>query len=298
MTGGFGIDSYFFFQHMQQVTYCEQQTELAEIAQHNFQVLKANNIQVINNDAVAYLKNTPYYFDWIYLDPARRDGVGIRKIGLADYTPNVLTIKELLFKNGKKILLKTSPMLDIQQAIQQLEKVVQVYVVAVKNEVKELLFEMESETNNTPVPVIQCINLDTDNLPYITSRRPNKVDYAFPKTYLYEPNATILKAGLFHEIAEDFDIEKLHPNTHLYTSEVLVKYFPGRIFSIQAVLPYQKKTVLPYLTKKKANISTRNFPDSVVEMKKKLGIKDGGEQYLFGATLMDDSLKVLVCTRL
>jgi len=298
MTGGFGIDSYFFSQQMQHVTYCEQQTALAEITQHNFQVLKANNIHVINKDAVAFLKNTTDHFDWIYLDPARRDGVGNRKIGLADYLPNILSIQEVLFQKGHSVLLKTSPMLDIQQAIQQLEKVVKVYVVAVKNDVKELLFEMESAINNPPSPIIQCVNLDTTDLPYTTPRRPNNVEYDFPKTYLYEPNAAILKAGLFNEIARDFNLEKLHANTHLYTSDALVSNFPGRTFSIQAVLPYQKKVILPNLTKAKANISTRNFPYSVEEMKKKLGIKDGGEHYLFGVRLMDESLKVLVCTKL
>ena len=298
ITGGFGVDSYFFSQQMQQVTYCEQQTALTEIAQHNFQVLKADNIQVINKDAVAFLKNTDSHFDWIYLDPARRDDVGNRKIGLADYAPNVLTIKELLFQKGKKVLLKTSPMLDIQQAIQQLGKVVQVYVVAVKNEVKELLFEMESGIDSTTSPTIQCVNLETADFPFVTPRRSNKITYAFPKTYLYEPNAAILKAGLFNEIGEDFKLEKLHPNTHLYTSEVIVPNFPGRTFSIQAVVPYQKKAILPHLTMKKVNISTRNFPYSVAEMKKKLGIKDGGAQYLFGATLLDENLKVILCEKL
>ncbi len=294
MTGGFGVDSYFFSKQIQQVTYCEQQKELADITQHNFQVLKANNIEVVNIEAVTFLKNTAHHFDWIYLDPARRDGVGNRKIGLTDYTPNILLIKELLFERGKKILLKTSPMLDIQQAVQQLEKVHQIYVVAVKNEVKELLFEMDGTIENTSSPIIQCVNLETTDLPYTTTHRLDKAAYAFPKAYLYEPNAAILKAGLFNEIGIDFKLEKLHANTHLYTSDKLVPNFPGRTFSILSVLPYRKKEILPFVNNAKANISTRNFPDSVEMVKKKLGLKDGGDCYLFGVTLADGSVKIIV----
>ena len=157
MTGGFGVDSYFFAQQMGQVTYIEQQTSLTNIVQHNFKELKTTNIQVINGNAITFLKETNQDFDWIYIDPARRDGLGNRKFHLADYAPNVLLIKELLFQKGKKILLKTSPMLDIQQAMLQLEKVSQVYIVAIKNDVKELLFELDSSLEMKISPTIQCV---------------------------------------------------------------------------------------------------------------------------------------------
>lgn len=298
ITGGFGVDSYYFSKTINQVTYLEQQSDLYQIVQHNFQELSASNIHTINDNAITFLKKTDQHFDWIYVDPARRDGVGNRKIGLADYVPNVLTHKELLFQKGNKILLKTSPMLDIRQAILQLDKVVKVYVVALKNEVKELLFEMDNQVaESNRFPIIQCINLASTVSLYTAQRKKESVRFALPKTYLYEPNAAILKAGLFQEIAQDFEIEKLHPNTHLYTSDHLVSDFPGRIFLIKSVLPYQKKAIAPYVENSKANISTRNFPYTVAQMKKKLGIKDGGNCYLFGVTLTEDQLKVLVCEK-
>jgi len=298
MTGGFGIDSYFFAQQVEQITYLEQQIPLNSIVQHNFKALGVANIRVVSGDAIDFLNQTSQQFDWIYLDPARRDGFGNRKFDLADYMPNVLLIKELLFQKGRKILLKTSPMLDIQQALSQLEKVVHVYVVALKNEVKELLFEMNTEVEKEPTPTLHCINLSATTVAYKSQYCQVEVTYSLPKTYLYEPNAAILKAGLFKEITTDFKVEKLHSNTHLYTSSELVKDFPGRIFLIKAVLPYQKKVICPYLESAKANIATRNFPNSVEQMKKKLGLKDGGAHYLFGVTLMDNSLRVLVCEKI
>lgn len=302
MTGGFGVDTFHFSKRIQEVTYLEKNEELFAIVQHNFSVLKANNITAVNGDSIDFLKNTTTQFDWIYLDPARRDEAGGRKIGLAGYFPNLLEISDLLFLKTKNVLVKVSPMLDIQQAIQQLGTIQKVIVLAVQNEVKELLFILKKEVKE-PV-IFECVDLRKDGTePTFKSNASNAsndsdtIKYAYPKTYLYEPNSAILKAGLFDEIGIAYQLEKLHPNTHLYTSDNLVVDFPGRIFNCEAVVGFNKKNIKPYLEKQKANISTRNFPYSVAQIKKKLGVKDGGNVYLFGATLLEEQLQILVCKK-
>ena len=301
MTGGFGVDSFFFSKQVAKVVYIEAQSDLFQVVQHNLQLLKATTIETLNTNSTDFLKNTKEHFDWIYLDPARRDSQGNRKIGLADYLPNILEIKTLLFQKGRKILLKTSPMLDIQQAVQQLGTVSKIWIIAVQNEVKELLFLLDATTDiSTKRPLLECVNLkkETGEFIYQPSSIANKeLNYALPKKYLYEPNAAILKAGLFKEIAIDFGLDKLHPNTHLYTSDSLIEEFPGRIFICEATLAYQRKLIAPYLKNQQANIATRNFPYTVAQMKKKLKIKDGGVSCLFGVRLIDETLKILVCRK-
>lgn len=302
MTGGFGVDTYHFSKRIKQVTYLEKNTKLFDIVKHNFEALKAENIIPLNGDSLSFLENTPQKFDWIYLDPARRDEAGGRKIGLVGYFPNLLDIQELLFKKTKQVLVKVSPMLDIQQAIQQLGTVQKVIVLAVQNEVKELLLVLTKVGDTLKVsPTFNAINLKKDGtaIKYQPLANYDQADliFSYPKKYIYEPNAAILKAGLFNEIAIDYSLAKLHSNTHLYTSDNLINNFPGRCFICKAVESFNKKAVLPYLDNKKANITTRNFPYSVAQIKKKLGTKDGGNSYLFASTLSDDKLAILICEK-
>ena len=302
MTGGFGVDTYHFSKRIKQVTYLEKNIELFDIVKHNFEVLKAKNITPVNGDSLSFLENTTQKFDWIYLDPARRDEAGGRKIGLAGYFPNLLDIQDLLFQKTKQVLVKVSPMLDIQQAIQQLGTVQKVIILAVQNEVKELLLVLNKVGDTLKVsPTFNAINLKKDGttIKYQPSANSDRADliFSYPKKYIYEPNAAILKAGLFNEIAIDFDLAKLHSNTHLYTSDNLINNFPGRSFNCLAVESFNKKAVAPHLENKKANITTRNFPYAVAQIKKKLGIKDGGNHYLFACTLSDDKLAILICEK-
>lgn len=304
MTGGFGVDTFHFSNKVNQVTYIEQKESLATIAAHNFKELKASNIEVVKGDSVTFLKETNQQFDWIYLDPARRDQVGRRKIGLSEYFPNVLEIKVLLLDKTENILLKASPLLDISKAVEELKNVETVHVIALNNEVKELLFEIKPQSR--PL-VIQGVHLKKDGTEEIfrvesdervKAEDKNALLTDQPKTYIYEPNASILKAGLFWEVASRYQAFKLHPNSHLYTSEQLVEDFPGRIFKLKGQFPFQKKKIVPHLSSKKANIATRNFPYSVEQIKKKLAIKDGGEDYLFGTSLLNGSLTILWCRKL
>lgn len=301
MTGGFGVDTYHFAKPIQQVTYLEKNRELFEIVAHNYRVLNTNNITTIHDDSLTFLKNTNQQFDWIYLDPARRDEVGNRKIGLAGYFPNLIKIQSVLFQKTNNILVKVSPMLDIQQAIQQLGTIEKIIVLAVQNEVKELLFVLRRANGFEQTPIFECVDLRKNGqaITYTptTNSDNDRIKYGSPQSYIYEPNAAILKAGLFAEMALDFDLIKLHPNTHLYTSEQLVTNFPGRTFSLKSVENFNKKAIASYLENKKANITTRNFPYSVAQIKKKLGVKDGGNIYLFATTLVNDKLAILVCEK-
>lgn len=302
MTGGFGVDTYYFAKRIKQVTYLEKNTELFDIVAHNYTVLNTGNITPINGDSLNFLENIQQKFDWIYVDPARRDNAGNRKIGLTGYFPNLLNIQSLLFQKTEKVLVKVSPMLDIQQAIQQLGTVQKVIVLAVQNEVKELLLILKEGGDTLgQSPSFECVDLRKNDIEInyqpLVNQNYTKLAYSFPKNYIYEPNSAILKAGLFNEIAIDFNLEKLHSNTHLYTSEHLIDNFPGRTFKCKAIENFNKKAIRPYLKNKKANITTRNFPYSVAQIKKKLGIKDGGNLYLFATTLLNEKLAILVCEK-
>ena len=187
--------------------------------------------------------------------------------------------------SSSKILIKTSPLLDIQQGLSELKNVSHVYVVAIKNEVKELLFLCEKDFNEEPI--IEAVNLFENKGPEILSfhtsdEKSTDISFGDPKRYLYEPNASILKAGAFKTVCKNFALLKVHPNTHLYTSDSLISNFPGRVFEIEAFVKPVKKDLLNYFPEGKANITTRNYPLSPEQLKKKTGLKDGGDKFLIG----------------
>jgi 16S rRNA G966 N2-methylase RsmD len=284
LTGGMGIDSYFFSKECETVVTLEQNTQLAEITAFNFCALEATNATVLPENAVSFLEKTTERFDLIYLDPARRDVQQKKVFLIEDCEPNVLKIKELAFMKSQKMLIKFSPLLDIKLAIEQLRTVSKVWVIAVKNDVKELLFLVEKEKNDALIE-IETINFSTYTTEEFSFTYENEVaevvDFASPQKFLYEANAAILKAGAFKSIALKFGLKKLAPNSHLYTNEELIADFPGRCFEINAVMKFDKNLILNALTEKKANITCRNFPLKPEEIRKKLGLKDGGNNYLF-----------------
>jgi len=295
LTGGFGIDSWAFSKKFTQVTHCELNTELAVIAQHNFKQLGCTTISCTTGDSIAYLKSGTQKFDVIYVDPSRRNEAKGKVFLLKDCLPNVPEQLELFFEKAEQILIKNSPILDISNTISELKYVKEIHVVAVQNEVKELLFLLEK--NYTGAIGIQSINYqkDTTQLFQFEFKTAVTATYSLPKTYLYEPNAAILKAGGFYAVSAQLQLDKLQQHAHLYTSDTLVA-FPGRVFTITQVVSYDKKWLKKYI--KKANITTRNFPESVASIRKKTGIKDGGTLYLFFTTNLENNLCVLVCTRL
>jgi precorrin-6B methylase 2 len=299
LTGGMGVDTWAMAQVFEEVIYLERSEKLCQLAEHNFQVLGYKNIHVFNQDSVDFLQNNTTQSDWIYLDPARRDKSNQKVVGLADCEPNILEIKDLLFEKTENILLKVSPLLDIEGAIRALNNVTNVWTIAIENEVKEVLFALKK--NSSQSIQTQAINLlknrkDVFSFEWTTEKHL-AVGLLLPKRYIYEPNAAILKTGAFKSVAKQFDLAKLHPHTHLYTSDVLKPDFQGRVFEVKAICRLDKKELLAHLPQKKANISIRNFPISVQEIRKKTGITEGGDTHLLATTNLQNQKIVLVCAK-
>ncbi|WP_268122994.1 class I SAM-dependent methyltransferase [Roseivirga pacifica] len=284
LTGGFGIDCYFLSKSFRRGVYVERQERLTQIAAHNYKVLGAN-VEVVHAQSEDYLA-TLEPVDLIYLDPARRDDHNKKVVLLEDYAPNVLELMPLLQQKAKQVLLKVSPLLDIKLAIEQLSHVATVHVVAVQNEVKELLFLLDYRVENEPT--IHCVNFSkTEAQHYQFSLNEEELREAIIgdcSNFLYEPNASILKAGAFKSIAEKFGLKKLHANTHLYTSEVPVADFPGRVFKVKSEISLNKKYLKKTIPDLKVNITVRNYPQSVAQIRKKTGLKEGGANYVLAFT--------------
>ena len=266
---------------------------LAEIAAHNFTRLGARNIEVHTGNGLEFLEEIARgkeVVDCIYLDPSRRGKGGKRVFRLSDYQPPVAELLPHLLSASQQVLLKTAPMLDLTEGQKLLEKVKEVHVVGIQNEVRELLWWLEREWTKPPEFIAVDLNYPSNPLRFSRSEEStSEVSFGMPLRYLYEPNACILKAGAFRTTALRYGLVKLHPSTHLYTSQSLVP-FPGRRFEIKEILPY-KPGKLPF---RKANVSSRNFPESVALIRKRNRISDGGNTYLFFVRCMDESLGVLV----
>jgi hypothetical protein len=298
ITGGFGVDCYYFAKQFNLVTHCEIDKHLSEIVNHNYKQLRVSNIKTIHNDGLEYLEKNNETFDWIYIDPSRRHDSKGKVFFLNDCLPNVPEHLDLLFSRSKNLLIKTSPLLDVSIGIGELQYVKTIHVVAINNEVKELLWILEQ--GFTGDIVIKTINLKHGDNGYfefqLKDEKTIESKYSQPLSYLYEPNAAILKSGGFHSVSEQLSVFKLHQHSHLYTSESILE-FPGRCFKIDKVIAYNKKELKP-LAITKANITTRNFPESVEQIRKKLGIKDGGDVYLFFTTDFDKNKIVIVCNKI
>ncbi|MBU2938706.1 class I SAM-dependent methyltransferase [Lacinutrix sp. C3R15] len=296
ITGGFGVDDYYFSKHFKQVTHCEINKQLSQIVTHNYKQLKANNITTIAQDGLEYLKNSDSAFDWIYIDPSRRHDSKGKVFFLKDCLPNVPAHLELLFNKTNNILIKTSPLLDISIGLSELQYVKSIHIVAVNNEVKELLWTLKKGYSK-PVTIETC-NLKkntTETFAFQLNEESSSIsNYSTPLTYLYEPNAAIMKSGAFHTIANKLQVLKLHQHSHLYTKDTFID-FPGRVFKIEKIVPYNKK-ILKKEGYTKANIATRNFPESVEQIRKKHKIKDGGDIYLFFTTDLENN-KIVVQTK-
>lgn len=300
LTGGFGVDSFHFAQSFAQVIHVEQHKELSEIANYNFKVLGATNIQTIATTAAAFLEGFNGKADVLYLDPARRGDRSEKLHLLQDCEPDILGLLPVLLQKSDKVLLKASPMLDIDLAISQLGKVAKVWVVAVQSECKEVLYLLQQHAPEQPER--EAVNIKTDGSTSVftfTAAQEQAISSTFsdPLPYVYEPNAAILKAGAYKSLTQHYGVSKLHPNSHLYTSATLVSDFPGRIFRCLDTSRYNKKELLARLPQKQANITVRNFPDTVANIRKKTGIREGGNHYLFFTTDMHQKPLVLFCEK-
>ncbi|WKK64753.1 THUMP-like domain-containing protein [Lutimonas zeaxanthinifaciens] len=296
LTGGFGIDSFFFAAHFKKVIHCEINTDLSEIAAHNFKILGADHITCIPLDGIKYLRQSKNIFDWIYLDPSRRNDTKGKVFRLQDCLPNVIDHLDDLLEFSDNIMIKLSPLLDISATINSLKFVKEVHTISVNNEMKELVVIIQK--NYAEQINLVAVDMSNENESIFKATFPSSstATYSLPERYLYEPNSAILKAGLFNEVSNQLNINKLHVNSHLYTSYELIK-FPGRRFLIKEVFKYNKKKIKKRFGSEKANITTRNFNESVAEIRKKTGIKEGGEDYLFFTKDLHDSALVIHCTK-
>ncbi|AQS92753.1 SAM-dependent methyltransferase [Polaribacter sp. BM10] len=296
ITGGFGVDCYYFSENFKAVTHCEIDTDLSAIVNHNYKQLEKKNIATFSGNGLDFLKNTDLNFDCIYIDPSRRNDAKGKVFLLKDCLPNVPENIDFLFSKSSIILIKNSPILDITSAINELKFVKEIHVIAVHNEVKELLFILEKEYNNSIKIITKNIGKQKIENFSFKYKEESISNYSEPLAYLYEPNAAILKSGGFHQITDQLNVFKLQQHSHLYTSENKID-FPGRTFKIEHILNYDKKKIKKILLDNKANITTRNFPKTVTQIRKETKIKDGGNTYLFLTTDYKNNLICIVCSK-
>lgn len=297
LTGGFGVDDFYFAKRFTKVIHCEFQEDLSAIVEHNFKVLNADNIEIIAGNGISYLEESSEKFDWIYIDPARRDDKKSKVFLLKDCTPNVVELQGFLFEKSNNILIKVAPFLDISSILNELSNVKTIYSIGLNNDVKELLIILEKDYINQPI--LSAVNISNDGtIHQDTFSLNDAIDspLSFPIHFLYEPFSSYLKTGAYNQLSQVFNVAKLHKHSHLYTSEKLIN-FPGRRFKIDQVIPYNKKDIKLFESTK-ANITTRNFPLKVEEIRKKHKIKDGGDLYLFFTTDLNNKKIIVICKKI
>lgn len=294
ITGGFGVDSFFFSEKFSSIHHFETNQTLSEIARHNSEVF-GKQLACFSEDGLkAALKKD---YDVIYADPSRRHDSKGKVFFLKDCQPNIPENISELLNHCNQFLLKTSPMLDISIGLSELKHVSEIHIVAVDNEVKELLWLLQKDASDSPkIKTINFTKTEAETFDFNWNETV-EANYSLPQKYLFEPNAAILKSGAFDLVSEKLKVNKLHKNTHLYTSETLID-FPGRSFLIEKVVPYSKSEMRSALSFKKANITTRNFPESVEALRKKWKLADGGDVYLFFITNLEDKKIMLVCSKI
>ena len=296
LTGGLGVDSYYFSQKISKVHYIERSEDYCEAARHNFAELHAD-IEVTCGDATQMLPSLQS--DVMYIDPARRADGDRRVYALSDCEPDLTLLLPEMLRHTKKVIAKLSPMADISHTLELLPGTVAVHVLSVRNECKELLFVIQSPSASDPV--IHCVNFTTENGEQHFSFHPDEEQQAEihladeVRSFLYEPSSSLLKAGAFKSLCQKYPIEKLAVSSHLYTSINRCSDFPGRIFCVHEVIPFNRQCRTLSRTIPQANIAVRNFPLSVSELRRRTGIADGGDVYLFATTLSNGAKVIIKC---
>ena len=275
LTCGFGIDAYFLSQNFGEITLVEKNPELLDLVKHNWKILN-KTATFVNENLEHFLAKNSERFDVIYLDPARRDSEKNKKFLLEDLSPNLLEIQDQLLEISSQIIIKLSPLIDISYLISVLKNVAKIQIIAVRNEVKELIVFLEKARKGDDVE-ISCINLESDDAEFAFQFKEEKTAvsaFSEPQQFLYIPNNAVLKSGAFNLISQFFNGKKLHPNTHFYTSDKRIERFPGRILEINMIDSKHIRKGEKY------NIISKNYPLSPDEIKKKYKILDGGNCYL------------------
>lgn len=333
LTGGFGVDFSYIAERLRvKAVYVERQAHLCEAAKENFERLGLGNVEVKNGDGVEFLHSLSH-LSLIFIDPARRDDAGNKVVSLQDCTPDVTLLQDEMLEKADFVIIKLSPMLDWHRAVNELKHVREVHIVSTGNECKELLlvlsnpqkgdesvismdshmdFSMDLQADNASSLQVYCVNDDQvmsyqeDDDSVVSIAAPNAMktangaDASDASTmgYLYEPNASLMKAGCFGVISSRYGTKMLAKNSHLFVSQEPIVDFPGRSFRIKAISCFNKKELKRQLAGiTKANIATRNFPLSVAELRKRLKLKDGGDTYIFATTLSDDAHVLLICEK-
>ncbi len=312
LTGGLGVDFAQMAPLFDEATYVEILPELRRLAEHNMPLLMESmrngenekmgrtELRFASPDIFSLLT---LHFSLIYLDPARRDGAGRKTVGIEDCTPNLMEMQDELLSRAQWVVVKLSPMLDITEALRQLRNVAEVHVMSVKGECKELLFVMTPEAN--PQLAIHCVNLGTDEDAVIMRygenermRKPEGMSPSLNYQFLYEPNASVLKAGVQDVLGERYEVRKLHPQSHLFVGDRWIPHFPGRGFRIVESSDFSKNGLKSLLSGlRQANLTIRNFPTPVVQLRRQLRLAEGGDAYLFATTQGDGTHVLIRCEK-
>jgi precorrin-6B methylase 2 len=303
LTAGFGVDMAFISPNFQRAIHVERQPQLCAISSENFKLLGLNHIEVVCADGVDYLHQLDHA-DLIYIDPARRDDHGGRTYGIADCTPNVLELRDELLQKADRIMMKLSPMLDWRKAVEDLGNVSEVHIVSVDNECKELLLILSKEEK--PLKLF-CVN-NNQVFDGVTGGRffcdtardvTKEPSPCYTPHFLFEPNTSIMKAGCFTLLEQRFGVAQLDKNSHLFVSDIDICDFPGRRFFIEKTTSMNKRELKAALADiDRANITVRNFPMSVAELRKRLKLKDGGDLYLFATTIASHQHQLFLCRKI
>jgi len=298
LTGGFGVDDYYFAKKIKNVAHCEINPELSNLVKHNFEQLSISNVSFYTGDSLVTLSSLNTHWDWIYIDPSRRNDTKGKVFMLNDCLPNVPENLDFYFSNSNAVLIKTAPILDISAGLAELKHVKTIHIIALENEVKELLWELHKGYSGlVSIKTSNILKDRTESFDFILNEDSTLPNFSMPQKYLYEPNSAIMKSGGFDEVGSFYNLNKLHKHSHLYTSSTLIP-FAGRVFEILNSFLYHKTEMKSYLEKSQANITTRNFPDSVETIRKKWKIKDGGNAYCFFTTDENNHKIVLICNKI
>ena len=307
LTGGFGVDFALMAPAFERAVYVERNSQLCAISSENFVTLGLSNVEVVCGDGTEYLHSISRA-DLIFIDPARRDDHGARTYGIADCTPNVLELMDELTQTADRLLIKLSPMLDWRKAMADVGHVAEVHIVSVDNECKELLDLVEGgmRKDEGGLTRVFCVNLLSDGRTQrfefdASAHQPsNQSSFLVPRSsFLFEPNASVMKAGCFGLLEQRFGASQLEANSHLFVSDRDVPDFPGRRFIIEHTTSLNKRQLKAALGGiDRANIAVRNFPLTAEQLRRKLKLNDGGDTYIFATTVRGDAHQLFICRKI
>lgn len=308
LTGGLGVDFAYMAPLFECATYVEQQKSLCDNAEHNMTLLGINHVNIVNMESSRVIEafDDSLYYDLIFIDPARRDGAGRKTVAIEDCTPDISKLQEKLLRHARYVCVKLSPMLDITQAIRTLKRVTEVHVVSVQGECKELLIVMSgtySDHTEGSQPSMHCVNIGSNDKEFNCSLADRQkalktMECCIPEEgmYIYEPNASIMKGGVQDVMSVRYGLRKVHPMSNLFVGKERITNFPGRCFFIKEIFDFSKESIRRLTNIGQANITTRNFPTTVAELRKRLKIKDGGSTYLFATTTLSNKHIIISTT--